>query len=297
MTIIAMDDSIRAFVKSSPERQGVDLLVIPPAVDNEFMTTRNKQLFEWMEELYQTAQRLGLDFSASKAPEEGSAPKNRKRPTRYEIIRGYIPDNLHSPHIEDLKSILDDLDKARHALCKLNEPLILHWVKKKLTQLNVANRSNLSDDLRSSGNLALIKAIDRFDLGREVKFVVFASDCIINAIKDDFTRYRRLKDRPYGSSGDEYELVANIPSREPASGQVKIDILDCVRRLRDLLKTKVTNPKRLELMEKLIERCIMGDEEVTAVGAELGLEKTRAHILVKSARNHLIQLAKANGLA
>jgi RNA polymerase sigma factor (sigma-70 family) len=297
MTIIAMDDSIRAFVKSSPERQGVDLLVIPLAVDKGFRTTRNKQLFEWMEELYQTAQGLGVDFSASKAPEEGSAPKNRKRPTRYEIIRGYISDNLHSPHIEDLKSILDDLDKARNALCKLNEPLILYWVKKKLTQLNVANRSNLSDDLRSSGNLALIKAIDRFDLGREVKFVTVASRWIKHAFADYFERSSKIRDRPYGSSGDEYELVANIPSREPASGQVKIDILDCVRRLRNLLKTKVTNPKRLELMEKLIERCIMGDEEVTTVGAELGLEKSWAHLLLNSAMNHLKQLAKANGLA
>jgi RNA polymerase sigma-B factor len=79
-----------------------------------------------------------------------------------------------------LQALPDD-DPARPDLradlVALNLPLVEHLARR------FRNRGEPYDDLVQVGTIGLIKAVDRFDLGREVEFSTYATPTIVGEIK------------------------------------------------------------------------------------------------------------------
>ncbi|HET6627920.1 MAG TPA: RNA polymerase sigma factor SigF [Nocardioidaceae bacterium] len=77
------------------------------------------------------------------------------------------------------------LTEARHSeirdeLVRLHLPLVEHLARR------FRNRGEPFDDLVQVGTIGLIKAIDRFDLGRAVEFSTYATPTIVGEIKRHF---------------------------------------------------------------------------------------------------------------
>ncbi|GHH48317.1 RNA polymerase sigma factor SigF [Streptomyces candidus] len=69
---------------------------------------------------------------------------------------------------------------ARNTLIELNLALV------KYAATRFRNRSDQMEDIVQVGTIGLIKAIDRFELTREVEFATFAMPCIVGEIKRFF---------------------------------------------------------------------------------------------------------------
>ncbi|QGV81647.1 RNA polymerase sigma factor SigF [Streptomyces ficellus] len=69
---------------------------------------------------------------------------------------------------------------VRNTLIELNLSLV------KYAATRFRNRSDQMEDIIQVGTIGLIKAIDRFDLSREVEFTTFAMPCVIGEIKRFF---------------------------------------------------------------------------------------------------------------
>jgi RNA polymerase sigma-B factor len=69
---------------------------------------------------------------------------------------------------------------ARNTLIELNLALV------KYAATRFRNRSDQMEDIVQVGTIGLIKAIDRFELSREVEFATFAMPCIVGEIKRFF---------------------------------------------------------------------------------------------------------------
>lgn len=67
---------------------------------------------------------------------------------------------------------------ARNALIEKNMRLVAHIVKKYTS----TERDYINEDLISVGTIGLIKAVDSFDIERNVRFSTYAAKCIDNAI-------------------------------------------------------------------------------------------------------------------
>src|SRR6187200_1831233 len=75
-----------------------------------------------------------------------------------------------------------DAERSAHRddLVRLHLPLVEHFARRFL------NRGEPLDDLLQVGTIGLIKAIDRFDLGRGVEFSTYATPTIVGEIKRHF---------------------------------------------------------------------------------------------------------------
>ncbi|MEI2702240.1 MAG: SigB/SigF/SigG family RNA polymerase sigma factor [Baekduia sp.] len=93
--------------------------------------------------------------------------------------------------------------QARDELVELMLPLVRHIAR------SFAGRGEQLDDLVQVGALGLIKAIDRFDLDREVRLSTFASPTIAGEIK------RHFRDRTWSlrTPRDLQELYARVRER------------------------------------------------------------------------------------
>ena len=67
---------------------------------------------------------------------------------------------------------------ARNALIEKNMRLVAHIVKKYTS----TERDYINEDLISVGTIGLIKAVDSFDIERNVRFSTYAAKCIDNEI-------------------------------------------------------------------------------------------------------------------
>ncbi|MEV3992432.1 RNA polymerase sigma factor SigF [Streptomyces sp. NPDC049837] len=74
----------------------------------------------------------------------------------------------------------EEYQYARNTLIELNLSLV------KYAATRFRNRSDQMEDIIQVGTIGLIKAIDRFDLSREVEFTTFAMPCVIGEIKRFF---------------------------------------------------------------------------------------------------------------
>jgi RNA polymerase sigma-B factor len=83
---------------------------------------------------------------------------------------------------ERLTTDLSEAERAdvRDQLVRLHLPLVEHFARRFL------NRGEPFDDLLQVGTIGLIKAIDRFDLGRGVEFSTYATPTIVGEIKRHF---------------------------------------------------------------------------------------------------------------
>ncbi len=68
----------------------------------------------------------------------------------------------------------------RDSLVRLHLPLVEHLARR------FRNRGEPHDDLVQVGTIGLIKAVDRFDLGRGVEFSTYATPTVVGEIKRHF---------------------------------------------------------------------------------------------------------------
>ena len=80
----------------------------------------------------------------------------------------------------ELFSRLPDDPEAREELVLLHRPLAEYLARR------FAGRGEAREDLEQVATVALIKAIDRFDLSREVKFSTYATATIVGELKRHF---------------------------------------------------------------------------------------------------------------
>ena len=111
---------------------------------------------------------------------------------------------------EEEESILDDLSKgneeARKTLVERNLRLVVYIAKK------FENTGIGIEDLISIGTIGLMKAINTFNTGKNIKLATYASRCIENEILMYLRRSNKLKgeisiDEPLNQDGDGNELL------------------------------------------------------------------------------------------
>ncbi|KXS43669.1 MULTISPECIES: SigF/SigG family RNA polymerase sporulation sigma factor [unclassified Candidatus Frackibacter] len=142
--------------------------------------------------------------------------------------------NLNIPE----KELLSDeetkelLAKAQAGSNEAKEKLVNHNLKLILKIAHRFANSNYNyEELFQIGSIGLLKAIERFDLDRGVKFSTYAVPLIIGEIKrflrdDDVVKVSRsLKNRAYKINKVKEELMAEL-NREPTVGEVadKLDV-------------------------------------------------------------------------
>lgn len=141
-----------------------------------------------------------------------------------------------------------DLD-ARNMLVEHNLRLVAHIVKK------YANSENDIDDMISIGTIGLIKAVDSFDIDKNIKLATYASRCIENEI---LMMLRSEKKRsgdiymqePIGTDGEgnEISLMDILSSTEDSPLKQMID-RESVEGLMEAALT-VLEPREKMILEK-----------------------------------------------
>jgi RNA polymerase sigma-B factor len=113
---------------------------------------------------------------------------------------------------------------ARNTLIELNLSLV------KFAASRFRSRSDQMEDIVQVGTIGLIKAIDRFELSREVEFATFAMPCIVGEIKRFFrdTSWsvhvpRRLQELRIALARATDELFQNL-DRSPTPGELAVHL-------------------------------------------------------------------------
>mgnify|MGYP004630390907 CR=1 FL=1 len=102
--------------------------------------------------------------------------------------------------------ILDGDEKVRSTLIERNLRLVVYIAKK------FENTSVGLEDLISIGTIGLVKAINTYDVRKNIKLATYASRCIENEILMHLRRTNKLKnevsiDEPLNTDGDGNELL------------------------------------------------------------------------------------------
>ncbi len=123
---------------------------------------------------------------------------------------------------------------ARNTLIELSLPLV-HFVAKRFRQ-----RDDQYEDIRQVGTIGVIKAIDRFDLSREVEFTSFAIPYITGEIKRFFrdTTWavhvpRRLQERRIELARATDRLEARV-GRAPTTGELAENMMITVEEVAEV---------------------------------------------------------------
>ncbi|MCS0639747.1 RNA polymerase sigma factor SigF [Streptomyces sp. LP05-1] len=99
----------------------------------------------------------------------GVAPRDAK-----ELSRRFFD------RLAELEEGSEEYQYVRNTLIELNLSLVRYAAGR------FRNRSDQMEDIVQVGTIGLIKAIDRFDLSREVEFATFAMPCVVGEIKRFF---------------------------------------------------------------------------------------------------------------
>lgn len=136
--------------------------------------------------------------------------------------------NLNIPDKELLseEKTKDLLEAAQAGDEQAKEKLVNHNLKLVLKVAHrFANNNYNYEELFQIGSIGLLKAIERFDLSRDVKFSTYAVPLIIGEIKrflrdDDVVKVSRsLKNKAYKINKAKEELTAEL-NREPTVGEI-----------------------------------------------------------------------------
>ena len=166
--------------------------------------------------------------------------------------------------IEEEK-ILDSLDeKAKQILVERNLRLVVYIAKK------FENTGMDLEDLISIGTIGLMKAINTFNVNKNIKLATYASRCIENEILMQLRRTSKLKseisiDEPLNKDGDGNELLLS-------------DILGTEN---DVTSKRIEEEVDKILLRKAIEKLSSREKEIMELrfGANLqGKEKTQKEV-------------------
>ena len=194
-----------------------------------------------------------------------------------------LPPPLDANEEDEYLKRLDNNDvEARQVLVERNLRLVVYIAKK------FENTGIGIEDLISIGTIGLMKAINTFNTGKNIKLATYASRCIENEILMYLRRSNRIKgeisiDEPLNQDGDGNELLlSDILGTEPdITSRGLEDEVDKV-----LLKASI---EKLSNREKNIMELrfgfISGTEKTQKEVADMLRNFTKLHIKVRKENN------------
>ena len=143
---------------------------------------------------------------------------------------------------------------ARNALIEKNMRLVAHIVKKYTS----TEREYINEDLISVGTIGLIKAVDSFDIERNVRFATYAAKCIDNEIlmlfRQDKKKEREVSlNEPIGKDKEGNEISLKDIIGED-SGKKQTDVVEDymfyeqIKCIYDNIE-KVLAPRQIEILK------------------------------------------------
>lgn len=194
-----------------------------------------------------------------------------------------LPPPLTSEEEETLLSELEEGKlETRQKLVERNLRLVVYIAKK------FENTGVGLEDLISIGTIGLMKGVNTFNTGKNIKLATYASRCIENEILMYLRRSNRIKgeisiDEPLNQDGDGNELLlSDILGTEPDITSRRIeDEVD-----KQLLKASIEklNSRERNIME-LRFGFISGDEKTQKEVADMLRNITKLHIKVRKKNN------------
>ena len=190
--------------------------------------------------------------------------KTEKFPIFY--IRGNqtLPPPLDPKEEEKILKNLENNDEAKQILAQRNLRLVVYIAKK------FENTGIELEDLISIGTIGLMKAINTFNVGKNIKLATYASRCIENEILMQLRRTTKIKtevsiDEPLNKDGDGNELLLS-------------DVLGTDG---DITSKRIEDETDRKLLRAAIEKLSNREKEIMELrfGARLeGKEKTQKEV-------------------
>lgn len=187
---------------------------------------------------------------------------------------------------EYLMQCRDGSKEARDILIERNMRLVAHIAKK------YANTDYDMEDLISIGSIGLIKAIDSFDIEKEIRLATYASRCIDNELLM-LMRTNKKQSRevylydPIGTDkeGSSIDLL-DVLETEELDVVEQLDLKEKVKKLYELLETQLTGREREILY---LRYGLNKGEEITQkeIGERLGISRSYVSRIEKKALKKL----------
>ena len=175
-----------------------------------------------------------------------------------------LPPPLDPREEEKILKDLENNEEAKQILAQRNLRLVVYIAKK------FENTGMDLEDLISVGTIGLMKAINTFNVGKNIKLATYASRCIENEILMQLRRTTKIKtevsiDEPLNKDGDGNELLLS-------------DILGTDG---DITSKRIEDETDRKLLRAAIEKLSQREKEIMELrfGASLqGKEKTQKEV-------------------
>ena len=190
--------------------------------------------------------------------------KLKKFPVLYIKGNQTLPPPLDPLEEEKILKDLDNNENAKQILAQRNLRLVVYIAKK------FENTGMDLEDLISVGTIGLMKAINTFNVGKNIKLATYASRCIENEILMQLRRTTKIKtevsiDEPLNKDGDGNELLLS-------------DVLGTDG---DITSKRIEDETDRKLLRAAIEKLSNREKEIMELrfGARLeGKEKTQKEV-------------------
>ena len=190
--------------------------------------------------------------------------KQDKFPIFYIKGNQTLPPPLDPKEEEKILNNLENNEDAKQILAQRNLRLVVYIAKK------FDNTGMDLEDLISVGTIGLMKAINTFKVGKNIKLATYASRCIENEILMQLRRTTKIKsevsiDEPLNKDGDGNELLLS-------------DILGTDG---DVTSKRIEDETDRRLLRAAIEKLTQREKEIMELrfGAKLeGKEKTQKEV-------------------
>ncbi|MBO5180222.1 MAG: RNA polymerase sporulation sigma factor SigE [Clostridia bacterium] len=173
------------------------------------------------------------------------------------------PPLSQNEEIEILNKLNDNDEYARKILVERNLRLVVYIAKK------FENSGAGIEDLISIGTIGLIKAINTFDVNKNIKLATYASRCIENEILMYLRRSSKIKnevsfDEPLNTDGDGNELL----------------LADILGTEEDIVFKDLENETDKKIVEEYIEKLNSRERDIMNLrfGFYTGEEKTQKEV-------------------
>ena len=187
--------------------------------------------------------------------------------------------------IELLKRLMQKDEEARKRLVEKNLRLVVYIAKK------FENSGVNIEDLISIGTIGLMKAINSFNLGKNIKLATYASRCIENEILMYLRKVQRIKteisiDEPINIDGEGNDLsLVDILGSDNDTVYKEVEESDN----RKILKRAIMNLNDREKMIMELRYGFEGKDELTQkeVADKLGISQSYISRIEKKVINRL----------
>ncbi len=177
---------------------------------------------------------------------------------------------------------LDQAGEVRNQIVQANLRLVVSIARR------LADPYNPFEDLVSDGNLALLRAVEKFDYSRGFRFSTYATHVIQRELHRQLQRRRDEGRRTASGVGD---WLIDMPGASGSDGQSR-ETFDKWQRLLELMERALDDRERKVLALRIGLDLESGPQTLQTIGRQLGVSKERVRQLEVRAIARL-QLAAA----